>query len=121
MNWLWLICIRIVVISCLTRVTAWSHKIPTQLADLSGFIYFRPVIVAERSKACTIFARSEAGIVGSTPTEVMDVWYVSVFILCVCVVLCLDRGLAMDWSLVQEVLAPVNDQNENKKETTSTP
>jgi hypothetical protein len=26
-------------------------------------------MVAERSKACTIFARSEAGIVGSIPTK----------------------------------------------------
>jgi hypothetical protein len=41
-----------------------------------------PVAVAERSKACTVFARSEAGIVGSHPTQGMDVWYVYVFILC---------------------------------------
>jgi hypothetical protein len=27
----------------------------------------------ERSKACTVFARSEAGIVGSNPTQGMDV------------------------------------------------
>jgi hypothetical protein len=32
-----------------------------------------PVTVAERSKACTVFARSEAGIVGSNPTQGMDV------------------------------------------------
>jgi hypothetical protein len=43
-----------------------------------------PVTVAEGSKACTIFARSEAGIVGSIPTQGMDVWYVYVFILCLC-------------------------------------
>jgi hypothetical protein len=30
----------------------------------------------QRSKACTIFARSEAGVVGSNPTQDMDVWYV---------------------------------------------
>jgi hypothetical protein len=34
----------------------------------------RPVTVAERSKACTLFARSEAGIMGSNPTEGTDVW-----------------------------------------------
>jgi hypothetical protein len=34
---------------------------------------FQPVTVAERSKACTVFARSEAGIVGSNPTQDMDV------------------------------------------------
>jgi hypothetical protein len=33
-----------------------------------------PVTVAERSKACTVFARSEAGIVGSNLTQGMDVW-----------------------------------------------
>jgi hypothetical protein len=32
-----------------------------------------PVTVAERSRACTVFARSEAGIVGSNPTQDMDV------------------------------------------------
>jgi hypothetical protein len=32
------------------------------------------VTVAERSKACTVFPRSEAGIVGSNPTQGMDVW-----------------------------------------------
>jgi hypothetical protein len=41
-----------------------------------------PVTVAERSKACTVFARSEAGIVCSNPTQGMDVWCVYVFILC---------------------------------------
>jgi hypothetical protein len=32
-----------------------------------------PVTVAERSRACTNFARSEPGIVGSNPTQGMDV------------------------------------------------
>jgi hypothetical protein len=32
-----------------------------------------PVTVAERSKACTVFARSEAAIVGSNSTQGMDV------------------------------------------------
>jgi hypothetical protein len=31
----------------------------------------RPVTVDERSKACTVFAPSEAGIVGSNPTQVL--------------------------------------------------
>jgi hypothetical protein len=38
----------------------------------------KPVTVAERSKACTVFARWEAGIVGSNPNQGMDV-------LCLCV------------------------------------
>jgi Na+-transporting NADH:ubiquinone oxidoreductase subunit NqrD len=32
-----------------------------------------PVTVAERSKACTVFARSEAGIVNSNPTQGTDI------------------------------------------------
>jgi hypothetical protein len=32
-----------------------------------------PVTVVERSKACTVFARSEAVIMGSNPTQGMDV------------------------------------------------
>jgi hypothetical protein len=32
-----------------------------------------PVTVAERSKACTVFALSEAAIAGSNPTQGMDV------------------------------------------------
>jgi hypothetical protein len=48
---------------------------------LNTIIFIQPVTVAERSKACTVFARSEAGIVVSNPTQGMDVWYVYVFIL----------------------------------------
>jgi hypothetical protein len=40
-----------------------------------------PVTVAELSKVCIVFARSEAVIVGSNPTQGMDVWYVNVFVL----------------------------------------
>jgi hypothetical protein len=45
----------------------------------------RPVTVADRSKACTVFARSEAGIVGSNSAQGMDVWCLFV---CVCVCVC---------------------------------
>jgi hypothetical protein len=65
-----------------------------------------PVTITERSKACTVFTRSEAGILGSNPTRGMDIWCVCAF-LCVCVVLCLDRGLATSWSPVQGVLPTV--------------
>jgi hypothetical protein len=40
-------------------------------------VLHRPITVAARSKARTVFARSKARIVGSNPTEGMDV--------CVCV------------------------------------
>jgi hypothetical protein len=47
-------------------------------------IIIMPLAITERSKACTLFALSGAGIVGSNPTQGMDVWYVYVFILCLC-------------------------------------
>jgi hypothetical protein len=46
-----------------------------------------PVMVAERSKAWTVLARLDAGIVGLNPTWGMDV-YVYVRLFYVCVVLC---------------------------------
>jgi hypothetical protein len=57
---------------------------------------------ATRSKAWTVFVRLKAGIVGSNPTQDMDVWCV-----CVCVVQRLGSGLATGWSLVQGVLPSV--------------
>jgi hypothetical protein len=46
-----------------------------------------PVTVAERSEAFTVFARSEAGIVGSNSTKGMDVRCLCVYVrfFCVCV------------------------------------
>jgi hypothetical protein len=41
--------------------------------NITGVLFAPPVTVAERSKACTVFARSEAGIMGSNPTQGMDV------------------------------------------------
>jgi hypothetical protein len=49
-------------------------------------------------------ARSNAGIVGSNPTQGMDV---CVCVYSVCVVLCVGSGLAMGWSVVQRVLLTV--------------
>jgi hypothetical protein len=43
-------------------------------------MFARPVTVAERSKACTVFARSQAGIVGSNPTLGTDVWCLCAFV-----------------------------------------
>jgi hypothetical protein len=37
------------------------------------YVMSQPVTVAEWSKPCTVFARSEAAIVGSNPTQGMDV------------------------------------------------
>jgi hypothetical protein len=60
--------------------------------------------VAARSKAWTAFARSNAGIVGSNPTQGMDI---CMRLFCVCVALCVGSGLASGWSPVQGVLPTV--------------
>jgi hypothetical protein len=61
---------------------AWSAQ--NIASDFFIFWFVAPVTVAERSEACTVFARSEPGIMGSNPTQDMDVWYVYMFILCLC-------------------------------------
>jgi hypothetical protein len=81
-------------------------------------ILLGPVTVAERSEECAVFARSEAEIAGSNPTQGMDVWCVCAFF-CICVVLCLVRGLATSWSPVQGVLPSVNYQETEKSDLCS--
>jgi hypothetical protein len=63
-----------------------------------------PLTVAARSKAWTVFVRSNAGVVGSNPTRGMDV---CVRLFCVYAVLCVGRGLDTGWSPVQGVLPTV--------------
>jgi hypothetical protein len=58
------------------------------------------ITMAAQSKAWTIFARSNTGVVGSNPTLGMDV---CVRLFLVCAVLCVGSGLATGWSLVQGV------------------
>jgi hypothetical protein len=60
--------------------------------------------MAARSEAWTVFVRSKAGIVDSSPTQGMDV---CVRLLCVCVVLCVGSGFVTGWSPVQGVLPTV--------------
>jgi hypothetical protein len=50
-----------------------------------------PIAVAARFRACTVFDRSNTGIVGSNPTKGVDA---CVRLFCVCVVLCVGSGLA---------------------------
>jgi hypothetical protein len=64
---------------------------------LNGVEPLRPITVAARSKAWTVLARSNTGIVGSKPTQGMDV---CLHFFCVCV----GSGLATGWSPVQGVL-----------------
>jgi hypothetical protein len=54
--------------------------------------------------AWTVFTRSNTGIVGSNPTRGMDLY---MLLFRVCVVLCVDSGLATGWSPVKGVLPTV--------------
>jgi hypothetical protein len=79
-------------------------------------LYCPPVTVAEYSKASTVLARLDAGIVGSNPTRGMNV-YVYVYVYSMFVLTCVGRGLAMSWSLIQGVLPTVLDnETEVKRE-----
>jgi hypothetical protein len=59
------------------------HDFCSEILAVGGIMWCRngfrqgkrrmPVTLAERSKACTVFARSEAAIMGSNPTQGMDV------------------------------------------------
>jgi hypothetical protein len=62
------------------------------------------IAVAARSKAWTVFARSNTGIVGSNPTTGIDV---CVRLFCVRIVLCAVSGIATGWSPVQGGLPTV--------------
>jgi hypothetical protein len=66
---------------------------------ITDMYYDKPITVASRSKACTVFARSNAGIVGSNPTQDMDL---CVRLFCFCVVLCVGTCLATGWSPSKE-------------------
>jgi hypothetical protein len=68
----------------------------------SLLINAQPVTVAERSKACTVFARSEVGIVGLNPIQGMDVWC-----LCVCVCVCVCVGAF--FCVCVQVVRPCNE------------
>jgi hypothetical protein len=50
-----------------------------------------PITVAARSKGCTIFTRSDTGVVGSNPTRSLDA---RVRLFCVCVIVCAGSFLA---------------------------
>jgi hypothetical protein len=78
---------------------------------LKCIIRYLLVTVTARSKACTLFALSNAGIVGSNSIQVMDV---SVHLFCVCVVLCVGSCLATGLSPVQGLLLSVLDQEIEK-------
>jgi hypothetical protein len=51
----------------------------------------KPITVAAWSETSTVFARSNAGVVGSNPTRGMAI---SLRLFCACTVLCVGSGLA---------------------------
>jgi hypothetical protein len=70
------------------------------------------ITVAAQSKAWTVFARSNTGIMGSNPTWGMDV---CVRLFCLCAVLCAGSAIVMGWSPVQGVLPTVEKDQETEK------
>jgi hypothetical protein len=71
------------------------YSIPTlSVSPFSGvYDLTPPITMAAQSEAGTVFARSNAGIVGSNPTQGMGV---GVRLFCVCVVLCVVAALRRD-------------------------
>jgi hypothetical protein len=62
---------------------------------------------------CSVFARSDTEILGSNPTGGMDI---CMRLLCVCVILCVDSGLATGWSAGQGALRTVYRITKTEKE-----
>jgi hypothetical protein len=69
---------------------SWTQATSSQLIYLRSILIWHPylrlgrVTVAARSKPWTVFFLLDAEIVGSNPTQGMDVWCVYAFILCLC-------------------------------------
>jgi hypothetical protein len=79
-----------------------AMKCDMRNVNYESVLYMKPITVAARSKTWTVFARSDAGIVGSNLTEAwMFVYVYSVFVL--------GSGLAIGWSLIQGALPTVLD------------
>jgi hypothetical protein len=77
-----------------TTVTQHGRHVPRQWELFNCIDIAYPITVAARYKACTVFARSNTGIMGSNPTHGIDVC-----VRLVCVVLCIGRGRATDRSV----------------------
>jgi hypothetical protein len=69
----------------LFSVSNWVWKSLMQPIAIYSIYDLMSITVAARSKAWNVFGRSNAGIMGSNPTEGMDV---CVRLFCACVVLC---------------------------------
>jgi hypothetical protein len=76
----------------------------SSMSSHNNFEYVFGIWAYHSSRAWTVFARLNIGIVGSNPTWSMDVF---VRLFCVYVILCVGSGLAMGWSSVQGILPTV--------------
>jgi hypothetical protein len=95
-------------ISCLWSFSVWSTVGNRKQTYIVTFLYTSTSDgrsqTLSKSRAWTVFARSNTGIVGSDPTQGMDV---CVRLFYVCVFLCVGSCLATGWSPVQGVLPTV--------------
>jgi hypothetical protein len=94
-----LIC-RVTVQFLIAPVDGWTSK-----RNKMQQLWWRPITAAAQYKAWTVFARSNAMIVGSNPTQGMGV----------CVLFCVGSGLATGWSPVEWVLPSVYRIKKRKK------
>jgi hypothetical protein len=107
---------RCIFISCTLRIEAahnskkdigkmLSHPIRQYSSDFWVICRrVRPITMATRSMAWTVFARSNTGVVGSNHNQGMNV---CVRLFCICVVLCVGSGLATIWCPVQGFILTV--------------
>jgi putative exporter of polyketide antibiotics len=96
------------------KLQFWWHNSSFILLIIELSIYKKqPVTVSARSKAWTVFTCSDAGIVGSNPTQGTDV---CMCLFSVCVVLCLGRGLVAGWSLAKGALPSVKNDYGTEEE-----
>jgi hypothetical protein len=74
------------------RASTWNKTIAASFYIISSSFFtnnpakrrYMPATVSARSEAWTVFTRSDAGIMGSNPSQSKDIWCVYVFILCLC-------------------------------------
>jgi hypothetical protein len=90
--------------SCKCQFRILYRSILLLITYLFLLLISRPITVAARFEARTVFAISNARIVFSNPTQGMDV---CVHLFCICVVLCVGRGLSKGWFPDQGVLPNV--------------
>jgi hypothetical protein len=85
-----------------SSMRCWKRRYTVKI--ISVYVPYMPITMAARSKAWTVFARSNTRIVGSNPAQGMDV---CVRLFCVCFVLCVGSCLLTGWSPVQGALPTV--------------